>query len=73
MFCCYNNLLAAKHIISNILLVLLLVKVSRPTWHKTGHFRDVPQANLLAWYGKTKANITQACIHQSNEMYYNTK
>ena len=21
-----------------------------------GHFRDVPQANLLAWYGETKPN-----------------
>jgi len=30
------------------------VKVLRPTWHKIGHFGDVPQANLLAWYGKTK-------------------
>jgi len=31
--------------------------VVRPTRHKTGHFRDVPQANLLAWYGKL--NLTQ--------------
>jgi len=25
------------------------VKVLRPTRHKIGHFRDVPQASLLAW------------------------
>jgi len=36
----------------------LLVKVSHPTRHKIGHFGDVPQANLLAWYGK-KQNLTQ--------------
>jgi len=29
--------------------------------------------NLLAWYGKTKPNSTKAHIHQSKEMYYNTK
>jgi len=28
----------------------------RPTRHKIGHFGHVPQANLLAWYGKTKPN-----------------
>jgi len=27
----------------------------------------------LAWYGKTKPNSTKACIHQSKEMYDNTK
>ena len=32
-----------------------------------------PQANLLAWYEKTKPNTTKACIHKSKEMYYNTK
>jgi len=31
-----------------------LIKISRPTWHKIGHSGDAPQANLLAWYGKTK-------------------
>jgi len=32
------------------------------------------QVNLLAWYGKeTKPNTTKARIHQSKEMYYNTK
>jgi len=36
-------------------------------------FRDVPQANLLVWYGKTKTNTTKADIHQSKEMYYNSK
>jgi len=38
----------------------LLVKVLHPTQHKIGHFRDVPQASLLAWYGKTKPNATKA-------------
>ena len=33
------------------------VNVLHPTWHKIGHFGDVPQANLLAWYGKL--NLTQ--------------
>jgi len=49
------------------------VKVLRPAQHKIGHFGDVPQANLLAWYGKTKPNTTEAHIHPSKEMYYNTK
>jgi len=31
---------------------MILIKVLNPTWHKIGHFRDVPQANLLVWYGK---------------------
>jgi len=31
-----------------------LVKVLRPTQHKIRHFRDIPQANLLAWYVKRK-------------------
>ena len=34
-----------------------------------GRFGDVPQANLLAWYGKTKPNTTKARIHQSKQMY----
>jgi len=40
---------------------------------KTYHFGDVPQANILAWYGKTKANVTKANIYQSKEKYSNTK
>jgi len=40
---------------------------------KKGHFGDVPQPNRLAGYEKTKPNKTKACIHQSKEMYYNTK
>jgi len=32
-----------------------------------GHFGDVPHANLLAQYGKTKPNTTKAHIHQSNK------
>jgi len=51
----------------------LLVKVLRPTQRKIGHFGDVLQANLLASYGKTKPNTTIAHIHQSKEMYCNTK
>ena len=46
-------------------------KVLHPTQHaqhKKGHFGDVPQANLLAWYGKTKPNTTKACIHQSKNV-----
>ena len=51
-----------------------LIKLLHPTQHKTGHdFGDVPQANLLARYGKTKPNTTKAHIRQSKEMYYNTK
>ena len=30
------------------------VVVLHPTRHKIGHFGDIPQANLLAWYEKTK-------------------
>ena len=51
----------------------LLVKVLHPTQHKIGHFGDVPQANLLAWYGKTKPNTTKTHILESDVMYYNTK
>jgi len=51
----------------------VLVKVLRPTPHKIGHFGDVPPVNLLNWYGKAKPNTTKAHIHQSKEMYYNTK
>ena len=47
----------------------LLVKVLCPTQDKIGYFGDVPQANLLAWYGKTKPNTIKARIHQSKEMY----
>jgi len=43
-----------------------------------GYFEDVPQANLLAWYGKTKRNLIQkACTHHSpvkrNIGYYTTQ
>ena len=41
-----------------------------PTQHKIGHYGNVPQANLSAWYGKTKPNTTKASIHQPKEMYY---
>jgi len=52
---------------------LVELKLLRPTQHKTGNFGYVPQANLLAWYGKIKPNTTKARIRQSKEMYYNTK
>jgi len=45
------------------------VMVLHPTRHKIGYFRDVPQDNLLAWYGKNKPNTTKAYIHQSKETY----
>jgi len=41
----------------------------RPTLHKIGHFGDVPQANLLASYERTKSNTTKAHTHQSKEMH----
>jgi len=51
------------------------VVVLRPTPHKIGHFGDVsPKA--ISWLGigkKTKPDTTKASVHQSKEMYYNTK
>ena len=53
-----------------------------PRSTQIGHFGNIPQANLLAWYpqanllawyGKTKPNTTKARIHQSKEMYNNMK
>jgi len=35
-----------------------LVKVLHPTRHKRGHFGDITQVNLLAWYGRNK-NLKQ--------------
>ena len=52
------------------------VVVLRPTRHKTSHFGDVyPSQSLgLVWKKTTlKPNTTKALIHQSKEMYYNTK
>jgi len=49
------------------------VNVLGSTRHKIRHFGDVPEANLLAWYGKTKPNTTNTRIHQSKQMYHNTK
>jgi len=43
------------------------------TRHKIGHFGDVPQASVLAWYGKSKPNTTKAHVHHSKEMDFNTK
>jgi len=62
---------SANCISTNVLIDCVVVLC--PTRHKIGHFGDVPQANLLAWYGKTKPNTTKACICQSKEMSYNTK
>jgi len=45
--------------------------MSHSTQNKS--FGEVLEANLYAWYGKTKANTTKACIHQSKQMYYNSK
>jgi len=40
---------------------------------KMGHFGDVPQADLLAWYGKTKPNTIKAHINQKKcTTRYNT-
>jgi len=44
------------------------VVVLRPARHKIGHFGDGPHR-----YGKTKPNTTKAHIHQSKDMYNNTK
>jgi len=51
------------------------VVVLRPTRHKIGHFGHVsPSQSLgLVWTKKTKRKTTKARIHQSKEMYYNTK
>jgi len=41
--------------------------------HKIGHFRVFPKP--ISWLGmeKTKPNTTKTHIHQSKEMYNNTK
>jgi len=52
---------------------LIELRFLHPIPHKIGHFGNVPQASLLAWYGKTKPNTTKALIHQSKEIYYNAK
>jgi len=46
----------------------------RPTRHKIGNFGDIPQANLLAWYGK-KQNLTlyNESTHSPTKEMYNTK
>ena len=45
------------------------------TSHSTqnGSFRRHSRSQSVVWYGKTKPNTTKAQIHQSKEMYYNTK
>ena len=70
--CCMTRLLWSRLINSMQLIVITSIKrqswftkVLRHTRHKIGHFGDV--------YGKTKPNTTKAHIHQSKQMYYNTK
>jgi len=41
------------------------VVVLSPTQHKVGHFRDVSQANLMAWYGKL--NLTTKHIFNNQK------
>jgi len=53
-------------------------RISYVWFHVQLHTKQVisemfPLENLLAWYGKTKPNMTKAHTHQSKEMYYNTK
>jgi len=48
------------------------VKVLCPTQHKMVIAETFPKLGL-AWYGKTKPNITKTHIHQSKQMYYSTK
>jgi len=43
------------------------VKVLRRTQHNVGHFRDILQANLLAWYGKTKPNTKKHAFTNQNK------
>ena len=45
-------LVLSMHLSTTTQLVIGWVVVLCPTQHKIGHFRDVPQGNLLAWYGK---------------------
>jgi len=67
---------APHHSILTGWMLFLIPKAAQPAVsHSTqkGPFGDVPQAKLLAWYGKTKPNTTKASIHQSTEIYCNTK
>ena len=69
----WTTIRAVKWLIFLIACWLIELWFLRLTQHKIGHFGDFPRANLLAWYGKTKPNTTKAHIHQSKEIYYNTK
>jgi len=71
--CQQDDAVGQVYLTHTLTVLLLFIKVLCPTQHKMGHFGDVPQANLLAWRGKTKHNTTKAHIHQSKEMSYNTK
>ena len=66
-----NGVHITMHWQSRELIVIDWVKVLHPIAHKLGHFRDIPQINLLPSHGKTKPNRTKAHIHQTKEMYYN--
>ena len=63
----HNSHWLCLHLYIPTLYWVLWVKVLRPTRQKIGHFGHVPEANLLAWNGKTKPNTTKAQIHQSKE------
>jgi len=53
-----------------LLLLLLLIELwfYALLYTKQVILETFPQANLLAWYGKTKPSATKAHIHQSKEM-----
>ena len=48
------------------------VKALRPTQHKIGHFGDVPQSNLLAWYGK-KLNLLKPGLAASHDIWHGNR
>jgi len=65
---------SATKSIGHRLTVIHWVVVLRPTQHKKCHFWDVSSSRSLGLvWKKTKLNSTKARIHQSKEMYYNTK
>jgi len=53
----------------------VVLRPAGPARHKVGHFGDVPQANLLACYGKTKPNTksTHSPIKRNIQHEINTK
>jgi len=53
-------------------IILIELCFLRPTQHKIGHFGDIPQAKLFAWYEK-KQNLTQQKHTFTNRKMYNNK